>query len=76
MVEGCGQRAGPAETGESERVDAGLAAAGQHDVGVAKGDEARCVAEGVRAGCTGCGGGVVGATEAVAHRDVPGAEVG
>lgn len=50
-------------------------AAGDHDGGVTEGDEARGVADGVRACGTGGGDGVVGAEKGVAHGDVAGGEV-
>ena len=42
-------------------MDAGFGAAGEHEGGVAAEDEARGVADGMRAGGAGCGDGVVGA---------------
>src|SRR3569833_2727008 len=41
VVEGGGQRPGPPETGEGQRVNARLGAAGHHDVGLAHSDDPR-----------------------------------
>lgn len=59
VVEGGGEATGAAEATNGEGVNAGLGAAGYHDGGVAVGDEAAGVADGVGAGGTGCCGGVV-----------------
>lgn len=52
-------------------MDAGFGAAGEHDVGVAEGNEARGVADGVGAGGAGGGDSVVG-TLAVEGKSVGG----
>ena len=52
-----------------------LGAAGHHDVGIAQRDEARCVADGVRAGGAGGDDGVVRTLEVVLDRDVAGGKI-
>ena len=72
----CGAEApGARKSPQAQRVDAALAAAGEHDVGGVVLDEAHGVADRVRAGRAGGGDAVVGAAEGVAQADVPGGEV-
>src|SRR3569833_167219 len=75
VVEGVGQRPGPPETGEGQRVIARLGAAGHHDVGLAHSDEPRRIPDRVRARGAGRRGGMVRTLEAVSHRDVTGGQI-
>lgn len=59
VVEGGGEAARPAESADGQRVNAGFRAASDHDGGVAVGNEAAGVADGVGAGGAGGCGGVV-----------------
>ena len=75
VVEAGRQGAGRREAGEAETADRRLGAAAHHDIGVVQHDEARRVADRMRAGRAGGHDGVVRPLEAVADRDVAGSEV-
>lgn len=75
VIEGRDQTSRPREAADRERVDARLGAAGDHDVGLAGEDEARGIADAVRARRARGRGGVVWAAKTVAHRDVARAQV-
>lgn len=76
IIPGCGEGLCTSETGNTEGMDAGFGAAGDHDVGGGvSADKIEGIADGVSARGAGGGGGVVGAAEGVAHRDVTGCKV-
>ena len=75
VVEARRQRPAGGKAGERKPVDRRFRAAGEHDLGVAIGDEPRRVADGVRAGRAGGHDGVVRAFEPVLDRDVARGEV-
>ena len=58
-----------------DAADRAFGAAGHHHVGIAQRDQARRIADGVRAGRAGRDDGVVGALELVLDRDVAGGEI-
>ena len=62
-----GKRAHGGESADAHRSDGGFGAAGNHHIGVAVLDDAEGIADGVRAGGAGGGGGVVRALGAEAH---------
>src|SRR5690606_13095307 len=75
IVEIGGERPTGGEAGERDAVDAAFRAAGDHHVGIAHGDDAPAIADGVRAGRAGRHYRVVRALEPEADRDVAGGEV-
>src|SRR5215203_4224366 len=75
VVEVRRQRPAGGKAGERKPVDRRFRAAGEHDLGVAIGDEPRGVADRVRAGRAGGHDGVVRALEPVLDRDVARGEV-
>ena len=56
-------------------MDTRLGSASHHDIGVAHGDEAKGVANGVGTRGTGCGGGMVWALETILHGDMTSSHV-
>jgi hypothetical protein len=75
VVIGRRERTGPSEAGKCERMDAGLGATGDHNVGIPESNEARCIANRVSTRGTGSSGGVVGALEAIPHGNMSGGHV-
>ena len=70
------ERAHRGEAADDRLVDAGLGAAGEHDVGVAAPDDLRRLADGVAAGRAGRDGREVRPGHPEADRDLAGADVG
>ena len=70
-----GERAHGGESADAHGSDGSFGAAGDHDVGVAVLNDAVGIADGVRAGGAGSGGGCVRALGAELHRDMAGSEV-
>ena len=64
------------EASYSARSDGSFCTAGYHDVGLAETDEVKGGSNGVGAGCTCRGGGVVGAMEAILYGNLSGSDVG
>ena len=73
----CNRSTGPCgcEPGHANAADSGLGAAGNHDVGIIKGNHPCGIANGVRTGRTGRDNRVVRAPEAVFDRYVAGHEI-
>lgn len=63
IIEAGGETSGAGKSTNGKRVDAGLCAAGHHDVRTAGSDEVESITDAMKTGGTGCGDGVVGSLE-------------
>ena len=71
---GC-ERAAGREAGHGDAADRALGAAGDHDVGIVQRDQARCIADGMRAGRARGDHGVIGALELMPDGDLARGEI-